>query len=298
MQIRLDKFLADSGEGTRSAVKQMMKQGRVRVNGSTAVRPEMKVNTETDEICVDGRNLTYHAFEYFMLNKPAGVISASEDKTQKTVLDLIAGQKRRDLFPVGRLDKDTEGLLLITNDGPLCNRLLAPGKHVDKKYYALVRGQVTKQDVEQFRRGVLIGDEKPTREAWLTILETGVRRDDCFELAELPTVEGQREKRESGEAAERAVAEQEAAEQAVAEQEAIERAERVEQHAEAEEIYSRIRLVITEGRYHQVKRMFQAVGKEVVYLKRLSMGPLELDEALEPGQYRKLTEEELKLLQP
>jgi 16S rRNA pseudouridine516 synthase len=165
----------------------------------------------------------------------------------------------------------------------------------------MVRGQVTEQDVEQFRRGVLIGDEKPTREAWLTILETGVRRDDCFELAELPTVEGQREKRESGEAAEHAVAEQAVAEQAVAEQEATVRAERVEQHAaaeQAEEIYSRIQLVITEGRYHQVKRMFQAVGKEVVYLKRLSMGPLELDEALEPGQYRKLTEEELKLLQP
>lgn len=240
MQIRLDKFLADSGEGTRSAVKQLIKQGRVRVNGISAARPEIKVNTDTDEISIDGRSLTYHEYEYFMLNKPAGVISASEDKSQKTVVDLIDGQKRRDLFPVGRLDKDTEGLLIITNDGPLCNRLLAPGRHVEKKYYAIVRGNVTEEDADLFQTGVDIGDETPAREAQLTIIRTYNEGD--------------------------------------------------------EQIYSEIFLTITEGRYHQVKRMFQAVGKEVVYLKRLSMGPIELDETLEKGAYRKLTEEELRLI--
>lgn len=239
MLIRLDKYLADSGEGTRTTVKQLIKKGRVRVNGNSSVKPEMKINTDTDEVSVDERNLTYHEYEYFMLHKPAGVISASEDKTKKTVVDLIDGQKRRDLFPVGRLDKDTEGLLIITNDGPLCNRLLAPGKHVEKKYYAKVRGKVTEEDVRLFQTGVDIGDDKLTKEAKLSVSRI---------------------------------------------------------YEENDETYSDIYLIITEGRYHQVKRMFEAVGKEVVYLKRLSMGPIELDETLAPGAYRKLTEEELSLI--
>lgn len=239
MLLRLDKYLADSGEGTRTTVKQLIKNGRVRVNGNSSIKPEMKVNTDTDEIAVDDRILTYHEYEYFMLNKPAGVISASEDKTKKTVVDLIDGQKRRDLFPVGRLDRDTEGLLIITNDGPLCNRLLAPGKHVEKKYYAKVKGEVSEEDVKVFQFGVDIGDEKLTKEAKLTIIRT-------FDVAG--------------------------------------------------ETYSEVSLIITEGRYHQVKRMFQAVGKEVVYLKRLSMGPIILDDTLAVGTYRKLTDEELSLI--
>lgn len=239
MLVRLDKFLADSGEGTRSTVKQMIKQGRVHINGLPAERPDVKVDTDIDEIRVDGRSLIYREYEYFMLNKPAGVISASNDKTQKTVLDLIDIPKRRDLFPVGRLDKDTEGLLIITNDGPLCNRLLAPGKHVQKTYFAKVRGNVTEKDVETFRNGVDIGDAEPAKEAELILLG--------------------REEDETG-------------------------------------VYSLISLTITEGRYHQVKRMFLAVGKEVAYLKRISMGPLKLDDALSSGAWRRLTENEIFLL--
>lgn len=170
-----------------------------------------------------------------MLNKPAGVISATEDKRDKTVLDLIKEKKRKDLFPVGRLDKDTEGLLLITNDGALAHRLLSPKKHVDKCYYAEISGGVTEDDVRVFKERINIGtQEEPewTMPAELKILEKGT--------------------------------------------------------------VSRIRLTIREGKFHQVKRMFLAVGKEVVYLKRERMGALVLDEELAPGEYRKLTDSELK----
>ena len=169
-----------------------------------------------------------------MLNKPAGVISATEDAAARTVLDLIATKKRKDLFPVGRLDKDTEGLLLITNDGELAHRLLSPKKHVDKVYFARIAGRVTEEDREAFAIGVDIGDEKLTLPAELRIL--------C-----------------------------------------------------SDEV-SEIELTIREGRFHQVKRMFEAVGKEVIYLKRLSMGQLVLDDSLNVGAYRELTKEELKLL--
>ncbi|MDU7709184.1 MAG: 16S rRNA pseudouridine(516) synthase, partial [Clostridium sp.] len=167
-------------------------------------------------------------------NKPAGVISATEDPRQRTVIDLITSRQRDDLFPVGRLDKDTEGLLLITNDGALAHRLLSPKKHVDKVYYARIQGVVTAADAEAFAVGLDIGDEKRTLPAKLDILESG-------------------------------------------------------------EI-SKIRVTIREGRFHQVKRMFQAVGKEVIYLKRLQMGSLKLDENLETGAYRELTKEELEAL--
>ena len=131
-QIRLDKYLADSGQGTRTEVKQKLKQGRVRVNDVVVKKPEMKIDPSEDSVSIDGRSLVLEEFQYYMLNKPAGVVSATKDDRDKTVIELIAGDKRRDLFPVGRLDKDTEGLLLITNDGVLSNNLLAPGKHVEK----------------------------------------------------------------------------------------------------------------------------------------------------------------------
>ena len=169
-----------------------------------------------------------------MLYKPAGVISATKDDRDKTVLDLITDKKRNDLFPVGRLDKDTEGLLLITNDGELAHRLLSPKKHVDKVYYAKVQGKVDESDVKAFADGVDIGDDTPTKSADLRILKS--------------------------------------------------------------EEESEIELTITEGRFHQVKRMFHAVGKEVIYLKRLSMGSLDLDKTLTKGEYRSLTEEEIKKL--
>ena len=234
MRIRLDKYLADMGCGTRSQVKREIAGGSVMVNGVPARRPEDKIDTEKDSVVFRGSPLGYTEYEYYMLNKPAGVVSATEDRTERTVLDLIDARQRKDLFPVGRLDKDTEGLLLVTNDGGMAHRLLSPKKHVDKVYYAKVAGRITEEHVRLFAEGVDIGDEKPTLPAELTVLSSG-------EISE-------------------------------------------------------IELVIREGRFHQVKRMFQAAGGEVIYLKRLRMGSLVLDRELQPGEYRKLTEEEVRAL--
>ena len=233
--IRLDKYLADMSIGTRQEVKKYIRQGRVKINEDIIKKPEYKIREDEDKITFDGAPVAYETFEYYMLNKPAGVISATEDKRDKTVLDLIKEKKRKDLFPVGRLDKDTEGLLLITNDGALAHRLLSSKKHVDKCYYAEISGGVTEDDVRVFKERINIGtQEEPewTMPAELKILEKGT--------------------------------------------------------------VSRIRLTIREGKFHQVKRMFLAVGKEVVYLKRERMGALVLDEELAPGEYRKLTDSELK----
>lgn len=230
MKIRLDKYLADMGIGTRSEVKKAVTKGLVQVNGRTERRPEYKADTEHDQIYFQGMPVQYEEYEYYMLHKPAGVISASEDRKEMTVIDLITDHQRKDLFPVGRLDRDTEGLLLITNDGELAHRLLSPKKHVDKVYYARIRGRVTEADVMRFREGVDIGEDTLTLPAELKILTSGEE--------------------------------------------------------------SEIELTIREGKFHQVKRMFQAVEKEVTYLKRLKMGPLVLDDTLKPGEYRKLTKEE------
>jgi len=234
MKLRLDKYLADMGLGTRSEVKQAVRKGRVQVNGQTVREPEYKTETESDQVWFNGQPAAYREYEYYMLNKPAGVISASEDPRERCVVDLIESRKRKDLFPVGRLDKDTEGLLLITNDGGLAHRLLSPKKHVDKVYYARVQGRVTQEDAELFRRGVDIGEKKQPLPAELRILNAG-------EISE-------------------------------------------------------IELTIREGKFHQVKRMFHAAGKEVLYLKRLQMGPLRLDESLKPGEYRTLNTQELDIL--
>lgn len=231
MKIRLDKYLADMGKGTRSEVKKAISKGLVRVNNVIVKKPETKLDTDSDHVLFDGVLVGYAQHEYYMLNKPAGVISATEDKREKTVIDLIIERKRKDLFPVGRLDRDTEGLLLISNDGELAHRLLSPSKHVDKVYYAKIDGEVTIEDVKAFQQGVDIGEEKLTRPAKLRVLKSGTQ--------------------------------------------------------------SEIELTICEGKFHQVKRMFQAVGKEVVYLKRLQMGTLILDESLKPGEYRELTEQEI-----
>lgn len=232
--IRLDKFLADMGLGTRSELKKAIRSGRVQIDGALAKKPEEKVDPGTQKVRFDGQEICYQSMEYYMLHKPAGVVSATKDAKEQTVIDLITGTKRKDLFPVGRLDKDTEGLLLITNDGDLAHRLLAPGKHVDKVYFARIEGVVTEEEVSAFRKGLDIGDEKITLPAELKILSAG-------EVSE-------------------------------------------------------IQITIQEGRYHQVKRMFEAVGMKVLYLKRLSMGSLCLDETLEKGAFRPLTSEELERL--
>jgi len=232
--MRLDKYLAEMGVGTRQEVKKQIRQGKAAVNGTVVKAADTKIDETSDEVTICGRNISYVSYEYYMLNKPAGVVSATEDRRDTTVIDLIKEKKRKDLFPVGRLDKDTEGLLLITNDGDLAHRLLAPKKHVDKVYYAKIDGMVTEEDVKRFAEGIDIGaeEEEMTRPAKLDIMKS------------------------------------------------------------AEE--SEIRLTIHEGKFHQVKRMFLAVGKEVTYLKRERMGTLCLDENLKPGEYRLLTEEEIE----
>ncbi len=233
--MRLDKYLADMGVGTRSEVKERIRKSHVLVNGQVVRAAETKVDTENDEICCDGEIVGYIHFEYYMLNKPAGVISATDDKKTETVIDLITSKQRRDLFPVGRLDKDTEGLLMITNDGALAHQLLSPKKHVPKVYYARVAGVVTPEDVQAFACGLKVDEELTAMPARLTILSNASP-------------------------------------------------------------ISEITLEIHEGKFHQVKRMFEAVGKEVVYLKRLSMGPLALDASLAPGEYRALSKDELSML--
>ena len=231
--MRLDKDLCETGFGTRSQVKDLLKKGQVMVNGEVVKKPELKINETTDQILCQGKKASYQKNIYLMLHKPAGVVSATEDNREKTVLDLVRPEDRKNgLFPVGRLDKDTEGLLLLTDDGELAHRLLSPKKHVDKTYYAKIDGQVTEEHVKQFREGLDIGDEKKTLPAVLTILLAGP--------------------------------------------------------------VSEIEVTIHEGRFHQIKRMFEAVGCKVTYLKRLSMGSLVLDETLPPEEYRPLTEAELE----
>lgn len=232
--IRLDKYLADMGIGTRSEVKQYLKKGLVTVEGTVEKRPERKIEAGREQVCFKDIPVAYVEYEYYMFHKPAGCVSATCDNLHKTVMDYFKGAARKDLFPVGRLDIDTEGLLLVTNDGALGHRLLSPAHHVEKTYFARVKGCVTKEDVSSFAEGVDIGDDTRTVPAQLVIL-------DYFPSEDMTVTE----------------------------------------------------LTITEGRFHQVKRMFEAVGKTVVYLKRLSMGGVSLDDQLKPGEYRPLSAAEL-----
>lgn len=233
--MRLDKFLATMGCGTRSEVKKLLKAAEITVNGTPEKRPEQKVDPEKDEVCCQGRRLCYTPFVCLMFFKPAGCITAVSDRTQKTVMDFITHDRKGELFPVGRLDIDTEGLLLLMNDGELAHRMLSPRHHVKKTYFARVRGVVTEEDAAAFEAGVDIGEKRLTMPAKLNILKT--TQDS-----------------------------------------------------------SEVELMISEGKFHQVKRMFAARGKQVEYLKRISMGGIALDEGLKPGQWRELTEEEIALL--
>ena len=281
MLIRLDKYLADTGFGTRSTVKQLIKKNAVTVDGITVKSPDAKVDTEKTVVTVNGKKVEYETFEYYMLNKPAGVISASTDEKEKTVVDIISEKKRRDLFPVGRLDRDTVGLLLITNDGSLSQKLLAPGKHVDKVYLVRVTGRVDEEDIGAFEDGLDIGDEKLTKPAKLEIKRIGMYntaaqlfvKNDVFEPEANTGIGVDTILKDDGKTA--SVTDMGANLQTIT------------------ELVSEAEVTLTEGRFHQIKRMFSERGHEVVYLKRLSMGSLTLDETLKEGEYRKLTEEEL-----
>jgi len=233
--MRLDKLLANMGYGSRKEVKVLLKQKAVTVDGEVVKDSAMHVDPEQQIVSVFGERVEYIEFIYVMMNKPPGVISATEDRQDQTVIDLLDPYIQHfEPFPVGRLDKDTEGLLLITNDGNLAHNLLSPKKHVPKWYYAKIDGVVTEADIEAFAQGVTLDDGYHTKPGELKILASGNE--------------------------------------------------------------SEIELMIQEGKFHQVKRMFEAVGKKVTYLKRLSMGPLQLDEELELGDYRELTKEELTSL--
>lgn len=257
--VRLDKYLADAGAGTRSEVKKYIQKGQVQLNGMTVKRPEQKVQPDSDEVVLAGKAVgTMPEFEYYLLHKPAGCVSATEDTRDRTVMEYVPSY-RKGLFPVGRLDKDTEGLLLITNDGALAHELLSPRKHVDKTYYAVVSGIVTEEDIRAMKEGVDIGEEKKTLPARLEIIRTVNNVSEKAGI--LPCME-----------------------------------ENTDRSSEEMLPYSEIYLTICEGKFHQVKRMMEAVGKKVLYLKRISMGPLKLPENLEKGGCRPLTEEEIAAL--
>lgn len=233
--MRIDKLLANMGYGTRKEVKTLLKGGNVRINGHPEKSAKTHVNPEEDQVTVMGEEVEYKKYIYLMMNKPGDLISATEDAHDMTVIDILQPEDQVfDPFPVGRLDKDTEGLLLITNDGQLNHRLTSPNKGVGKTYFAEIAGKVTDEDVKEFTSGVTLDDGYKTKPGELIILKS----DDVSE----------------------------------------------------------IELTISEGKFHQVKRMFEAVGKTVTYLKRIRIGTLELDEDLELGEYRELTDDEIGYL--
>ena len=231
--MRLDKYLADLHIGSRSEVKEKIRQGLVKVNGQAVKDPGSAVSA-ADTVECGGAELSYREHFYYMLNKPAGLLSATEDARQQTVLDLFPKELRKGLSPVGRLDKDTVGLLLLTDDGKLAHRLLSPAHHVDKTYLVWTDAAIAPEDAECFAAGMSLSDGTRLQPAVLEIDAEDPRQG---------------------------------------------------------------RITIREGKYHQIKRMFAARGKEVVGLKRLSMGGLKLDPALPEGAWRELTEEELSLLE-
>ncbi len=230
--MRLDKYLTNQGIGSRSQVKALIKSKKVFVNNVLENKPERHIDENNDIVSLDGVNLEYNKFYYYMLNKPPGVLTAVKDNNYKTVMDIMDVTPKEGLFPVGRLDKDTEGLLLITNDGELSHNLLSPKKHVNKTYYVELNGELIDSDIDLFAKGLDIGEKNFTKPAKLEILSG---RNKAY-------------------------------------------------------------ITITEGKYHQVKRMFQAIGLTVTFLKRISMGSLILDKNLKSGEYRKLTKEEISNL--
>ncbi len=226
--MRLDKYLADSGAGTRSEVKNLIKKGQVTVNRNIIKDPGFTVDEDNDMCTLNGTVIEYHKYHYIMLNKPEGYVCSSDEKGQHSILELINEPYKDKLFPIGRLDKDTTGLVVLTDDGPLCHRLLSPKKHVDKEYEIVSKEPVTDEMIIKFRDGIDIGDEKKTLPAVLKIT--------------------------------------------------------------SDEFHSNI--ILHEGRFHQIKRMFEACGNLVIGLNRIRMKNLRLDSKLEKGQYRTLTQYE------
>lgn len=234
--MRLDKFLANSGIGTRKEVKEILKRGKISVNGIFIKDGRIHINEKKDIIKYEDKVVGYKPFVYIMMNKPAGIVSATEDNHHKTVIDLLNDKYRTyDIFPVGRLDIDTEGLLLLTNDGVLSHNLLSPKKHVSKKYYVKIAKPLSENDVKILENGIKLEENFITKKAKVEIIS----EDSC------------------------------------------------------ENDNNQVYITISEGKFHQVKRMFKAVNNEVLYLKRVKMGSLSLDENLKLGEYKELTGKDL-----
>lgn len=233
--MRLDKYLSNMGVGTRSEVKKAMTYGKVSVNGQVIKAMNVKIDEISDQIMAYGKTIGFSEHVYLMLNKPAGVVSATEDHKNRTVIDLINHPRKKQLFPVGRLDKDTEGLLILTDDGQMAHRVLSPKNHVAKTYFAQIDGLITRAHVKQFEEGLSLEDDFKTMPATLKIIAASKE--------------------------------------------------------------SEVEVTIMEGKFHQVKRMFEAVGTKVTYLKRIRMGGLVLDASLPLGNFRELTKDELRLLE-
>jgi 16S rRNA pseudouridine516 synthase len=234
-ELRIDKVLSNLGYGSRKEIKTFLKQGRIKINDKIIKNEAVHLDVENDIIKFDEEIIVYKEFEYIMLNKPQGVVSATFDPKETTVLKLLEQRFQNiELFPVGRLDKDTEGLLIMTNDGKLAHDLLSPKKHIYKVYYAEVSGEVNNEDIEKFNEGVVLDGGYTTLPAKLKVIESSQ--------------------------------------------------------------ISKVEIEIREGKFHQIKRMFEAVQKKVVYLKRIKMGKIELDENLQLGQYRELTLDEIREL--
>ncbi|BBM36016.1 pseudouridine synthase [Pseudoleptotrichia goodfellowii] len=232
--MRLDRFLANSGVGTRKEVKEILKKRKIKVNDSIITDGSIHIDENKDAVKYEEKEISYKPFIYIMMNKPDGVISATEDDEHRTVIDLLENKYRTySVFPIGRLDIDTEGLLILTNDGILTHNLLAPNKHVDKKYYVELKNPVLKSDIEKLENGIELENGFVTKNAKVEVIENS-----------------------------------------------------------EDKVY----ITITEGKYHQVKRMFKAVNNKVLYLKRVQMGNLKLDDKLKVGKYRELTEKEINIL--
>lgn len=309
--MRLDKFLADMGVGSRSDLKKAIRKSLVTVNGAVEKDPGAQVSAE-DHICFDGAEIRYAEQQYYMLHKPAGVLSASEDRRQTTVVDLIRdtastdasaanasaadhhaadghadgsiarstedARVRKDLFPVGRLDKDTEGLLIITNDGPLAHQLLVPKHHIDKTYYAIVTGTITEDDQRAFTRGIRYDEKLTALPATLRVLSIGKT------VAELRRALG------FTATSERLLRTRLAGPAFIGAEEPADITD--------DTLVSEVEITIQEGKFHQIKKMVKALpgGKEILYLRRITMGALRLDPALAPGEFRKLSEDEIRIL--
>lgn len=250
MKIRLDKYLTDLGYGTRSQVKKIILSGQVSIEEKIVKKADTKIDIEKERVYIEGKQLEYCRFEHYILNKPTGYITATEDVKYKTVMDLL-NVSRKGLAPVGRLDKDTEGLLFITNDGALAHKLLSPKYQIGKTYYAIIRGNLPQDAKIQFKNGIWIDRETITKPSELSIIEVDTMIDKYSGME-------------------------------------INGSYFYLKNIENKEL-SHILLTIYEGKYHQVKRMFQKLGCEVIYLKRIAMGEFRLDERkLKTGEYQRI----------